>query len=189
MDKIVLDIETKNSFADVGGREYVSALEVSLVGAYSYNRDEYFCFGETQLNDLAEVLRGAGLVVGFALQRFDFPVLAKYMPFDIFKLKHLDILEEIEGGMGRRIGLGVLAEANLGMKKTGHGLESIELYKQGKLEELKDYCLNDVKLTKELYDLALKQGYLLIPSRNDGGVAQKVNFDWSEEILPQATLF
>ena len=35
MDQIVFDIETKNSFADVGGEANLKKLDVSVVGVYS----------------------------------------------------------------------------------------------------------------------------------------------------------
>ena len=188
MDKIVLDLETKNSFADVGGRNNVEALEISVVGLYSYNRDEYFCVDEHELNKLGDILAKSGLVVGFAIKRFDFPVLQKYLPYDVMRVKHLDILEEIEGNFGRRIGLDVVAQANLGIGKSSHGLEAIAMYKEGRMDDLKKYCLQDVKITKELYDFVCTNGHLMIPDRF-GGESQKLIFDWKEEILPQATLF
>jgi len=50
MNKIVFDIETKNSFEDVGGDQNIDKLEVSVVGVYSYDQDKYFCFGENGSN-------------------------------------------------------------------------------------------------------------------------------------------
>ena len=47
------------------------------------------------------------------------------------------------------------------MGKTGSGLAAIELWKSGQIEKLKSYCLNDVKLTREVYDYALANGRLL----------------------------
>jgi DEAD/DEAH box helicase domain-containing protein len=61
-----------------------------------------------------------------------------------------------------------LAELNLGVKKDMHGSMAISLYRDGKMDELKEYCLNDVKLTKELYDLSRKQNYLMIPDKKTG---------------------
>jgi DEAD/DEAH box helicase domain-containing protein len=188
MDKIVLDIETKNSFADVGGRDNFDALQVSLVGLYSYDRDEYFALEEHELDKLEDILSHAGLVIGFALKRFDFPVLRKHVPFDIFKIKYLDILEEIEMRLGRRIGLDALAQANLGFGKNGDGLEAIRLYKEGKIDELKKYCLQDVKVTKEVYDYAMKKRELVVPSWRTP-FPDKITIDWVDEVLPQATLF
>jgi len=40
-------------------------------------------------------------------------------------------------------------------KKTGHGLEAIDFYKEGKWEELEKYCMADVMLTKELFDYGI----------------------------------
>jgi len=35
------------------------------------------------------------------------------------------------------------------------------MFRQGRIEELKKYCSNDVKITKEVYDYAQKYGKLL----------------------------
>lgn len=186
-DKIVFDIETKNSFADVGGQEYVGKLEVSVVGAYSYAEDKYYCFDEHELDKLGALFKRAHLLVGFSSKRFDVPVLEKYYSFNLRAIPHYDILEEIEKKFGRRVGLGVLAEANLGVGKTGKGLEAIDLYRNGEIEKLKSYCLNDVKITKDIYELIKKQKYLLIPDRMTPQMA-KVAFDYVEATPPQASL-
>jgi DEAD/DEAH box helicase domain-containing protein len=187
MNKIVFDIETKNSFADVGGEKYLRDLSVSVVGVYSYLEDRYFCFDEHQLQDLGALLKRADLLIGFSSKRFDIPVLEKYFNFNIAAIPHYDILEEIEKSFGRRIGLGALAEANLGIGKTAQGLEAIEFYKRGEMQKLKDYCLQDVKITKEIYDLMKRQGFLWIPERNSIKMA-KVHFTFKEETSPQAQL-
>ena len=57
MDQIVFDIETKNSFADVGGEENLKKLDVSVVGVYSYKDNAYSCFGETELEKVKEVFK------------------------------------------------------------------------------------------------------------------------------------
>ena len=74
-------------------------------------------------------------------------------------------MEEIEQSLGRRVGLDDLAMANLGTGKTAVSLEAIEFYRNGEMEKLKNYCLNDVKITKELYEMLKSQGYLWIPQR------------------------
>lgn len=186
-DTLVIDIETKNSFADVGGQHNLRKLEVSFVGVYSYNEDKYLSFYEHQLDDLAKLLQKAGLVIGFSMNRFDLPVLEKHCKFNLFSLSRLDLLDEIELALGQRISLDILAKTNLGIGKTHHGLEAIKFYKEGNLEELKNYCLHDVKITKELYDLAKKQGHLLVPKKYSDEIL-RANFNWQEQTLP-ATLF
>ncbi len=188
MDKLVIDIETKNSFEDVGGRDGLKNLDVSVVGVYSYKEDRYISFDEHELQALGELMQKSHLIVTFAGVRFDIPVLAKYFPWNINAIKHFDILEEVESRLGRRIGLGILAEANLGVGKTGHGLEAIELYRQGEMDKLKSYCLNDVKITKDLYELIKKQGYLWIPERYTSQMT-KLMLPYTEEEPPQNQLF
>lgn len=168
MDKIVFDIETKNSFADVGGRDNLKALDASLIGAYSYGQDKYFTFEEHEFVDFGELARTAGLLITFSGRRFDVPVLEKYYKFNINALPHFDILDEIENALGRRVSLNMLAEANLGIGKgkTGNGLDAIEYYKRNEIDKLKEYCTQDVKVTKEIFDLIKKQSYLWIPQRN-----------------------
>ncbi|MBI4119335.1 MAG: ribonuclease H-like domain-containing protein [Parcubacteria group bacterium] len=182
MDKIVIDIETKNTFADVGGQANLKDLEVSLIGVYSYRQDRFLAFTDKELDDAARFLQNAGLLIGFSINRFDIPVLAKYFSFDIAALPTIDILEELEISMGRRIGLDLLAKTNLGVGKTHHSLEATQLYRDGDIEELKNYCLNDVKITKELYELAERQGHLLVPERTTGQLAN-VPLNWKEKLL------
>jgi len=189
MDKFVIDIETKNSFADVGGRgdENLKKLDASFVGVYSYNQDRYLSFHESQFEEIGPLLQKAGLIIGFSINRFDIPVLEKYCKFNLRAIPRLDLLEEIELALGYRISLDLLAKANLGIGKTSHGLEAIKFYNEGRLKELEEYCLNDVKITKDLYDLAKKQGHLLVPQKNSNNNAKAI-MNWKEEILPN-TLF
>lgn len=188
MDKIVFDIETKNSFADVGGDANVHKLDASVIGAYSYERDEYFCFEENEFGKFEELARNAKLLVGFCSKRFDIPVLKKYFKLDLAAIPHFDILEEIEKTLGRRIGLGVLAEANLGVGKTGKGLEAIDLYRNGEIQKLKDYCVQDVRITKGVFDLIKTQKYLWIPQKYQVQMT-KLPIEHIEEESFQAGLF
>ena len=164
-NSIVLDIETKNTFFDVG-RDNFDALDVSLIGVYSYNKNEFIAYEEHQIEDFIESLKGIGLIIGFSINRFDIPVLKKHSKeMNLFSIPRLDLLDEIEFKTGKRVSLNNLAKTNLGLEKTHHGLEAPNLYRDGNIEELKNYCLNDVKITKELYELAKKQDYLLVPKK------------------------
>lgn len=167
-DKIVIDVETKNTFADVGGEENLSSLDVSFVGVYSYLDDKFLSFREDRLQDLGLVLERAGLIIGFSISRFDLPVLDKYFNFNLLTLPRVDILDEIELSSGKRISLDILARANLGIGKTGHGLDAPKLYSAGDWEGLERYCLHDVLITRDLYDLARNQGYLMVPDKVSG---------------------
>jgi len=175
-DTLVFDIETQNFFTDPGvGWNNFGALKISVVGVYSYEQDKYAAYEEDQMEELAELFLPARTLVGFASNRYDVPVLNLYFrklkdreALNLWAKERVDILEEIERQTGERISLNQLAEANLGVKKEGHGSEAIALYERGELEALKKYCLQDVELTKRIYDIYLRDRSLLIPDRVTG---------------------
>lgn len=181
MDTLVFDIETQNFFTDPGvGRDNFAALKISVVCAYSYAQDKYFAFEENEMAALAALFASAKRIVGFSMNRYDVPVVQNYfhklhgvVPIpNLWGMERIDLLERIESATGERVSLSRLAEANLGTKKDMHGSMAIELYREGKMAELKEYCLNDVKLTKELFDLYEKQRFLLVPSKKSGAVVR-----------------
>ncbi len=188
-DQIVFDIETKNTFEDVGGYQNLKDLEISVVGFYSYLNDRYLCLEEWEISKLEKYFKNADLLIGFSSKSFDVPVLEKYFNFKISSIPHFDILEEVQKQLGRKIGLGTLAQVNIGMNKLLlNGLEAIDLYKKGRMEELKNYCLQDVRITKELFDLIKKQGFLLVPDRETGEKI-KVKIELKLEKSNQVFLF
>jgi len=161
-DFIVFDIETKNTLAEVG-RDNFNDLQVSVVGLFSYAQDRYISFDEHHMIECSELLRDAECIIGFSITRFDIPVLNKHCKFNLYGVPRIDLLDDIEMQLGRRISLDLLAKVNLGTQKTHHSLEAPVMYREGRLEELADYCLHDVRITKDLYELARTQGYLLVP--------------------------
>src|SRR3989344_4381679 len=141
MDTLVFDIETKNFFTDPGvGRDNFEALQISVVGVYSYAQDKYLVFDEYEMESLAELFRGAGSLIGFALNRFDVPVLNVHFQrlsgakLNLWAKERIDMLEIIEQVFKQRISLSKLAQANLGVSKDRHGGEAIGLYARGEID-------------------------------------------------------
>lgn len=192
MDTLVFDIETKNFFTDPGvGWNNFDALEISMVCVYSYAKDKYFSFNEYQLADAAALFDSGSVLVGFSSNRYDIPVLEAHfgrlpgVKIDLWGKERFDILEEIELALGQRISLDKLSRANLGVGKERKGHEAITMYKNGEMDELEKYCLQDVRLTKDLYDLYRKKAELLVPDYRTGEIT-KVNFN---NIAKTASLF
>ena len=67
---------------------------------------------------------------------------------------------EVQKALGRRIRLQSLAEATLGRGKSGDGLKAGEWWREGKHDLVRKYCIEDVRITRELYDYALEHGKL-----------------------------
>lgn len=164
-DQIVLDLETQKTFDEVGGFRNLEALKVSLVGTYLYKTNEYRCFLENEIGELEKLLMEKPLVVGFNTRRFDFPVLKPYFKFNPDTLPQLDVMEEMTKVLGHRVSLDSVASATLGAKKSGSGLDAIKYFRDGDFESLKKYCLDDVRLTRELYEYGAKNKELFYTSK------------------------
>jgi len=155
MRKVVFDIETTNIFADVGKND-PALLNLAVVCVHDSFTGKYVCYEQNELSSLWPILEKTDLLIGFNSEHFDIPLLNKYYPGDLTKIKSVDLLKEIKNSCGRRIGLGHIAESTLGVGKSGHGLQSIEWWKRGEKQKVKDYCIQDVKVTKDLYEYAQK---------------------------------
>ncbi len=162
MKKIVFDIETKNTFQEVGSND-PKDLDISVVCTYDYSTDSYESFLQQDFPKLWKLLETADMLITFNGEHFDIPLLNKYYAGDLTKIKSLDLLVEIKNSLGRRIKLDSIAEATLGKNKIAHGLEAITWWKNGEIDKIIKYCLEDVKITKEVYEYALKNGKLLYP--------------------------
>ena len=157
-DIIVYDIETQESFQQVGSRD-PKKLHVSVMGMYSYNEMKYYSFTEAQLPSFFRRLELCAFVVGFNNKGFDDQVISAYFP-EMAKVASFDILEEVQRALGFRLKLDNLAQATLGTEKSGDGLQAIRLFAEGKMEELTSYCLDDVKITQQIYEFGKNNGTL-----------------------------
>ncbi len=178
-EKLVLDLETQREFNEVDGRK-PELLGVSLTGVYSYEEDRYDAYLEADLSSkLGPRLQAAELLIGFNIRRFDLPVLQPYLAFSVTTLPVLDIMEEVVKNLGHRLSLESLAQATLGRGKSGSGLDALRWFKEGKFDLIAKYCLDDVKLTKELYDYGREHGRLFATSRF-GGEKLQIPVFWPE---------
>lgn len=159
MRKIVFDIETSNLFQDVASND-PAALDMSVCCIYDYETDKYSSYTKETLNDMWPIFEKADMIIGFNSDHFDIPILNKYYSGDLTKIKSLDLLKEVKNSLGRRIKLDTLAEATLGKNKSGHGLEAVVWWRNGEKQKVIDYCIEDVKITKEIYEYALKNKLL-----------------------------
>ena len=173
--EVVLDIETQNTFDDVGGY-FPDKLKVSLVGCYFYETDTYESFLEQDLPNLFTRLERCDRIIGYNSISFDTTVLNNYYAGDLLKLPQLDILQKIQERLGFRIKLDDVAKATVGQQKSAHGLQAITWWKEGKIDEIREYCLQDVKVTKEVYEFGLANKYILFDDRRGERKVVEVDF-------------
>lgn len=178
---IVVDVETQNTFRDVGGYE-PAKLKISVAGMYDYGTDKYYTFEEPELPKLFPFLENASTIIGFNIVDFDLPVINPYYVGQLSKFPTLDLLKFVEKSLGFRIALDDLVKETLGAAKTGHGLLAIDYFRSGQMQKLKDYCLSDVRLTKELYEYGKQNGKVYYKGPRG---RQEIRVSWGEK--PQSS--
>lgn len=175
MNYVVFDIETRNIFQDVG-RADPSLLDISVVGVYDFSTDQYTSYVQEEFKRMWPIFERADMLIGYNSDHFDIPLLDKYYPGDLTRIKSLDLLKEIRESLGRRVRLDQVAEGTLGKRKNGHGLEAVEWWKKGEIDKIRKYCLMDVRITKEVYEYALQNNKLLF---KEGGKKNEILLDTS----------
>lgn len=177
-DIIVLDVETKKSFEEVGGFENREQLGVSYLGVYSYAQDKFFGFFEDDLKTFEDIVRVTNpTIVGFNTIHFDNPVIQPYMKdVKLADCEQVDILRLLEDELGHRVKLDTVAQATLFANKSGDGLDAIRWYREGDFESLAKYCIDDVRITRDVYEFGLRHGVVYYTS---GGDKLPVKASWA----------
>jgi DEAD/DEAH box helicase domain-containing protein len=159
MRAITFDIETANALPSFSRGDF-SQLELALVGVHDSTTGEFTSYVKEELPKLWPLLEEADVLIGYNSDAFDIPILNRYYPGDLTKIRSIDLMIEVQNVLGRRLKLQTLAEATLGKGKKGDGLQSVVWWQQGLVEKVREYCIEDVRITRELYDYALKNGHL-----------------------------
>ncbi len=176
MNDIFFDLETQKSIQEVGGRENIKLLRVSVAVTFSTAANDFKSYTEKDVPALIADLKAADRVVGFNLRQFDYTVLKYYSTERLNDLTTLDLMEDLYNKLGFRIGLDGLATATLGAMKTADGLAAIRWFREGKIDQLIAYCRDDVEITKRLFEAGRDRGFVQYLDRD--GRTKRVNVAW-----------
>lgn len=191
MIEVFFDVETKKLFHEVEGRD-ISKLEVSIVSVYHRKVDAtgkelhgtMTSYWEKDFPALWKVLHDADRIIGFNTIGFDVVALQPYAPFQLSKLAHFDMLDEVKKKLGHRLSLNALATQTLGSVKTDVGTNAVVYFAKGdpeSLEKLQKYCEADVALTRDLYDYGMQHKQLKYLDRWNTPRTVDVDFSYPKE--------
>jgi len=164
VNTVFFDVETQRTFDEVGGRHNIKALGLAAAVTYSTAAGAFRHYTEASVTDLLAEIQAADLVVGFNVLSFDYEVLRAYGPLN--PPQTVDMLDQIYRRLGFRISLDGLAKATLGVLKSADGLQAVRWYKEGRIQEILDYCQQDVEITRRLYDYGRQYKHLKYQDRN-----------------------
>jgi len=177
--EIINMVPMRNEPADIKltyckGWEDHAGMGVSVVCCYDYVEDRYRVFTKEGWDDLQNLMNSRQLLVGFNNARFDDRLLAACKVATSL-VKRYDVLAEMWRASGLDpdrfdfkthggFSLDATAKVNLNEGKTGEGgAMAPALWQRGAYGQVIDYCLQDVKLTKRLFDRVRNMGGLRNP--------------------------
>lgn len=165
---LVFDIETQLSAEEVGGWNSIRFMRVAIASVWDSTTNLITSYDESAVDELIALLQSADLVVGYNIKRFDYEVLRGYTFSQLGALPTLDLLLEVQSQLGTRLKLDSLTSATLNAKKSADGLQSLEWFRAGKLDLVREYCEQDVAITRDLLQFALKHGYVMYERKGSG---------------------
>lgn len=180
---VVLDIETQKLADEVpGGWENIPGFGIAVVGVTYvqdfYHASAYYVDPEAfpseqwekagkfedrifEVEHLFDNLYESPCIVTFNGINFDYEVLRPYgFNPSLVKDTSYDILHEIEKVLGHRVSLESAARVTLGVGKSGDGKDAPKWFRDGEVEKVFQYCIDDVDITLRLYEHILKRGYI-----------------------------
>ena len=184
MLQVILDVETQKIFDEVGGY-FPDRLGISFVGVnvrHSYGEPgEFQSYFEKDLPKLFPLLEKADVIVGFNVDDFDMQTFLPYYNGEITTLPTLDIMKRIKDSIGHRISLDAGAQETLGIGKTGNGLDAIKYFKAKDWDKLEKYCLQDVKITRDLLDHGYSKGEVKFRNKWNRLITTPVDFTFTPQ--------
>jgi DEAD/DEAH box helicase domain-containing protein len=175
--ELVFDIETQLSADEVGGWHNTHKMRIAICVVYDIEADRYEFYHENHAGRLIDRLKNAAHVIGYNSELFDFSVLKRYTSASVIsQFTSLDLITGVTRGLGHRTGLDRVAAATLGAGKTADGLQSLQWWREGRLDKIAEYCKMDVELTKDIYLFGKQHGYVMHAHRS--GQMIRVPVSW-----------
>jgi DEAD/DEAH box helicase domain-containing protein len=182
MDHVVLDVEIAKTIEQAGGWENTELMGVGCAVLYEYQLNRFRLYGPEDVEELKARLLAAERITGYNIWRFDFPViwgLPGRGRVEELRPKCNDLLVRIWESLGldaeqfsdlhKGWGLDAVARGTLGGGgKTGNGADAPIWFQAGQWAKLVDYCLEDVRLERDLGEFIDRHGYVV--NANNGRV-------------------
>lgn len=178
MNKVVIvDIQTKKSYDDIGGKKNMDQMGVSIAGLYCYDKKELTFYKQEQMPQFIEILQSAQLIVGINLKRFVYKLLVSMFDNDYSNLNSIDLLEYFKKKLTFKPTLEGLFRGTLDISKSLPNDNYVpHLYKEGKFNEIHTICEANITDLKKFYDFGKEKGYILYEDKT--GQRWKISVNW-----------
>ncbi len=173
----VFDLEIKKPIDQCSkGWQSHDEMGISCLCLFDYSTSRYRVFDDKSQSECLGILNTYDFVVGYNTVGFDWKVVSATWKSPLLSptriSKDFDILREIwisrelnpdvfvprtHGG----VKLDDVAFETIGMRKTLDGATAPQYYQQGRIAEVIDYCLEDVRIERTLFEYIVAHGHVI----------------------------
>ncbi len=172
---VYYDVETQKRADEVGGWDRADLMLISIAVTFSEEHG-FRVWHEKDTKDMVRYMSDFDLVVSFNGNNFDSKVLSHYADVSDIQRKSFDVAEYLSAKLKHRIRLESVAMATLGSGKSADGLLALQWWKEGRVDEIIEYCKQDVKVLRDVVIFGQEQGHILYNDSEHNAV--KVAVDW-----------
>tara|TARA_R100000008_G_C3528047_1_gene137671 strand:+ start:229 stop:828 length:600 start_codon:yes stop_codon:yes gene_type:complete len=199
MSKIMaLDIETSNYSWEVGGWDATHLFDPTVVATWDGDNGHVFSKEDIELDgvtthplhprDLGEHLQkhieDGGMVIGHNLMGFDLPILRDALDCHYAgqlmkdnKEHIIDTSAILRSVAGMSVTLGDVCKHTLGNEKLMDSADAPKAWKEGRYQEVAEYCLKDAQLVYDLLHHGRDEGF--VKARNiETGIVDDIEVMW-----------
>lgn len=171
----VFDCEIKKRIEDCSdGWNSHDEMGISVLCMYDYASGRYRVFDDKNHEEAIDILHTYDFVVGFNTVGFDWKLVNATWrkPVNVRGSSDFDILREIWLSLGLNPNkfdpkthggykLDDVAWETIQMRKTANGALAPIMFQFGQWADLVDYCLEDVRIEKTLFEFAVRHGFVV----------------------------
>lgn len=169
--RLVWDLETAEpKEEDESWENYKGHAGLGVAVSYNEDRDEWKVYNGMDLVELVEDLEAASEVVSFNGVRFDHQVVDAAIGRRVVIEREVDLWLAIKAALGPEMWpkgswtLNAVCERTLGRGKTSDGVLAPTKLAKGEWGTVTTYCINDVRLTRDLWRFIREFGYVVDPT-------------------------
>jgi RNase H-like protein len=136
---------------------------LSALVIWDNKTDRYHLYDSGSLEKAVEHLNSADMIVSWNGKDFDIPII-EALSHSKLSSRHIDMLDLVWHALGQKVKgykLGEVVHRTLGLEKTGAGEGAPKLMAQERWGELFDYCVNDVHITRKLWEHICDHLYII----------------------------
>ncbi len=172
---VYYDVETQKKADEVGGWDHADKMLVSVAVTLSED-DGFKVWHEKDVPQMITYMERYDLVVSFNGDNFDSKVISYYGNVNAMQKNSFDVAQYLSHKLKHRIRLDSIATATLNVGKSADGLLALQWWKEGKVQEIIDYCKQDVQVLRDVVEYGRHQGFVSYYDLNNN--LSRIDVNW-----------